>query len=76
MNNPLIIQRLIERLTIELTDFDLKIDFQNFKISQIPTDSDLYVLEMKTLFKLKSQKSDILKKLKDLEIHKTCLEQV
>ena len=75
LNNPLIIQKLIERLTVELNDFDLKIDFQNFKISQIPTDSDLYVLEMETLFKLKYQKSNILKKIKELEIHKTCLEQ-
>lgn len=76
LENPLIIQKLIERLTVELHDFDLKIDFQNFKISQMATDSDLYILEMETLFKLKSQKSDILKKIKDLEIHKTCLEQV
>ena len=67
---------MIDRLTVELNDFDLKIDFQNFKISQIPIDSDLYVLEMETLFKLKFQKSDILKKFKELEIHKACLEQV
>lgn len=75
LNNPLILQKLIERLTVELNDFDLKIEFQKFKLSQISSDSDLYVLEMETLFKLKAQKSDILKKIKDLEIHKTCLEQ-
>ena len=75
LNNPLIIQKLIERLTIEADDLDLKIEFQKFKLSQISSDSDLYFLEMETLFKLKSQKSNILKKIKDLEIHKTCLEQ-
>lgn len=75
LNNPLIVEKLIERLNVEVDDLDLKIDFQNFKISQISTDSDLYGLEMETLFKLKSQKSDILKKIKELEIHKTCLEQ-
>ena len=67
---------MIDRLTVELNDFDLKSEFQNFKISQIPIDSDLYVLEMETLFKLKFQKSDILKKFKELEIHKACLERV
>ena len=75
LNNPSIVQKLIERLTLEADDFDLKIDFQKFKLSKISPDSDLYVLETETLFKLKSQKSDILKKIKDLEIHKACLEQ-
>ena len=76
LNNPLIVQKLIELLNVELTDFDLKIEFQEFKLSQITNDSDLYALEMETLFKLKSQKSDILKKIKELEIHKACLESV
>ena len=75
LNNPSIVQKLIERLNLEADDFDLKIDFQKFKLSKISPDSDLYVLETETLFKLKSQKSDILKKIKDLEIHKACLEQ-
>lgn len=76
LNNPLIVQKLIELLNVELTDFDLKIEFQEFKLSQITNDSDLYALEMETLFKLKYQKSDILKKIKELEIHKACLESV
>lgn len=75
LNDPYIIQKLIERLDLEVDDFDLKIEFQNFKISKIFTDSDLYMLEMENLFKLKSQKSEILKKIKELEIHKACIEQ-
>ncbi len=60
---------------IEMVGNGEKIFFKKFKLSQISPDSDLYFLEMETLFKLKSQKSDILKKIKEMEIHKVCLEQ-
>ena len=71
--DPIIVQKLIERLLLEVNDFDLKIEFQNFKISKIPIDSDLYMVEMEVLFRLRLQKSEILKKIKELEIYTLCI---
>lgn len=76
LNNVVVLDKIIERLNIELEDYDLQIEYQEHKINQSLPDSEQYQAGQELLFQLKSQKFMILKEIKDLEIRKAILEQM
>lgn len=76
LNNVVVLDKIIERLNIELEDYDFQIEHQERKISQNSSDSEEYQAGQELLFQLKSQKFMIRKEIKDLEIRKAILEQM
>ena len=76
LNNVVVLDKIIERLNIELEDYDFQIEHQERKISHNSPDSEEYQAGQELLFQLKSQKFMIRKEIKDLEIRKAILEQM
>ena len=76
LNNVVVLDKIIERLNIELEDYDFQIEHQERKINQSSPDSKEHQAGQELLFQLKSQKFMIRKEIKDLEIRKAILEQM
>ena len=75
LNNIVILDKIIDRLNVELDDYDLQIEYHELKMRQLAKDSEQYFDEQEFIFQLKSQKSMIRKEIKDLEIRRAILEQ-
>lgn len=75
LNNIVILDKIIDRLNVELDDYDLQIEYHELKMRQLAKDSEQYFDEQEFIFQLKSQKSMICKEIKDLEIRRAILEQ-
>lgn len=74
LDNPVVIDRVIDRLKAEMEDFDLRIDYQMLKTKQAGTD-EAKMAEQEKLLELKLQKNKINKDIKDLEIRKSLLQE-
>lgn len=76
LDDPQVIDKFIERLNVEKKDYDLQIEYQNFKLAQAKLNNNLQaeneIQEM--IFQLKSKQSQLDKDIKDLEIRKAILE--
>lgn len=70
LNDIVVLDKIIERLNVELEDYDLQIEYQERKIKQSPLESEQNREEQEVLFRLKSEKLMILKEIKNLEIRK------
>lgn len=71
----MVLDKIIERLNVELEDYDLRIEYQEGKVKQSPLESEQKREDQEVLFQLKSEKFMVLKELKNLEIRKAILEQ-
>lgn len=74
LNNPTVIDKFIQRLNVELEDFDSQIKLLQFKISHSVSDSEKIKIEEKILT-LQNDKIKIKKSLSDLEIQKAVLSE-
>lgn len=75
LNDIAVLDKIIERLNVELEDYDLRIEYYEGRIKQGSLESEQNREEQEVLFQLKSEKFMVLKEIKDLEIRKTILEQ-
>ena len=76
LDNPIIIDKIIDRLNAEIVDLDLQIELQQLKIEQIAVDNkDENFFEKEKLIQIKQLKSNINKEIKDLEIQKAIITQ-
>lgn len=76
LDNPVIIDKVIDRLKAEMSDLDLQIELQQLKIDQLPVeDKEALFSEKEKLLNIKQLKSNINKDIKDLEIQKAILNQ-
>lgn len=73
LNDPVIIEKFIKRLNVELEDFDSQIQFLQFQISHAKTDKEKSSYETK-FFQLQKQRIQIKKDITDLEIREAFLE--
>lgn len=73
INDVNVIDKMIERLNVELRDFDLQIKYLEFKIKNSKSDSDK-INDQEQLFQIQSQKLQIDREIKDLEIKKALIE--
>ena len=75
LNDIVVLDKIIERLNVELEDYDLQIEYQEEKVKQSPLESEQKREDHEVLFHLKSEKFMVLKEIKNLEIRKAILEQ-
>lgn len=73
IDNVAVIDKIIERLNIELEGQDLQSRYLEFKIAQMSDDTEK-LNEQEKLFKIESQKLQIRREIKDWEIRKTVIE--
>lgn len=73
INDTNVIDKMIERLNIEIRDFDLQIKHLEFKIKNSRLDSDK-IDEQEQLFQIQSQKLQVEREIKNLDIRKAFLE--
>ena len=75
LNDIVVLEKIIERLNVELEDYDLQIEYQEGKIKQSSLENEQNREEQEVLFRLKSEKFMVLKEIKNLEIRKAIIEQ-
>ena len=74
--NPAIIDKIIDRLKVEMADLDLQIELQQLKIDRLSVeDKEELFSEKEKLIQIKQLKSNINKEIKDLEIQKAIITQ-
>lgn len=75
INDTNVIDKMIDRLNIEIRDFDLQIKHLEFKIKNSRLDSEK-IDNQEQLFQIQSQKLQVDREIKDLEIRKAFLESM
>ena len=74
LNDPVVIDKIVQRLNVELEDFDSQIQTLQQKISETKNDKQK-TSDSEKIARLKNEKIKIKKELADLEIRKTILER-
>lgn len=74
LSDPVVIDKIVQRLKVELEDFDSQIQTLQQKISKTKSDKQK-TIDSEKIERLKNEKIKIKKELADLEIRKTILER-
>ena len=74
LNNPLIIDKIINRLKAEIDDLDVQIEYQQLKIAGSETEEEK-LSEEKNLLQIKQKKVKINKNIRDLELQRAIIKQ-
>lgn len=74
LSDPVVIDKIVQRLKVELEDFDSQIQTLQQKISKTKSDKQK-TIDSEKIDRLKNEKIKIKKELADLEIRKTILER-
>ena len=73
LKDPHVIDKVIERLNIEVENCDLQIEYQESKLRQTSTEVDKLQIQ-EELFQVKTHKLNICRNIKNLEIRRALLE--
>ena len=74
LSNPLIIDKIINRLKAEIDDLDVQIEYQQLKIAESETEEEK-LSEEKNLLQIKQKKAKINKNIRDLELQRAIIKQ-